>query len=324
MEDQRIQYLIDQVLSGTASPAEKEELDAWYREQNDGDVIWNMENANEEQQIENRGIKALTAHMKSSNTSGRVFSMKALLAVAAAVVGIGFAGYLFYNTLSGEKPARLIAKQIIAPVRGQENRYIVLPDSSVVLLHPGGNIKYAYNGKTREIYLSGEAYFNVKHLNNYPFKVHTQKVVTTVLGTSFNIKAYPNQNVTVSVTGGKVGVVDEVKKTTIMLTPNQQVTISADHANQVQKPVQAKKTIEWASTDMDFDQMPFFLLVDKMERRYGMHIVFENPGLKDCLITGRFDGTESLQKVLLTISETMGTTYTIKSDTIYINGAGCN
>jgi transmembrane sensor len=324
MDHQRVQELIEKLLSGTATAAEKKELDAWYRNENERDVIWEIESPGEEEAMEKQGVQRLKAYIKSTRQRQHTFYLRSFLAVAAAIAGICFVWGFYLLNKRADHVKNTIVKAVVAPDKTRENKYILLPDSSVILLHSGSEVKYAFNGKTREVFLTGEAFFNVKHMSNCPFIVHTRKITTTVLGTSFNIKAYSNQTITVSVTRGKVGVIDEIKKTTVFLTPNQQVTISSDHMNVMQRLVHADKTILWASMDMQFDEMPFFELADRMERRYDVKIIFVNPNLRNCLITGRFDGTESLEKVLKTLSQTMGTNYTIKDNVITIDGAGCN
>jgi ferric-dicitrate binding protein FerR (iron transport regulator) len=319
MEDQKIQELIEKFLSGIATNSEKEELNAWYKAKNNNDVIWEMETPGEEKAIEKRGAQNLKAYIKSTRQKHQTVHLRNFLAIAATITGICFV-WGFYNfNLHNKKINNTIVKNINAPNISLENKYILLPDSSIIVLHPGSQVKYVFNAKTREVFLTGEAFFNVRHLANRPFIVHTRKITTTVLGTSFNIKAYPSQTVIVSVTRGKVGVTDEVKKTSVFLTPNQQIVISSDNMKVLQKAVQAQQTISWVSSDMQFTAVPFKELAEKLSIRYGVMVKFNDATLENYLITGRFTGTESLNEVLKALCGTSSSTYKINGSTVILD-----
>ena len=90
-----------------------------------------------------------------------------------------------------------------------EYKYILLPDSTQVWLNAGSTLDYPehFDETTREVTLTGEAYFDVKHAAEHPFIIHTGQIQTTVLGTAFNINAYTDRsNIQVSVSRGKVKV----------------------------------------------------------------------------------------------------------------------
>src|SRR5439155_2315167 len=90
-----------------------------------------------------------------------------------------------------------------------EQKYLLLPDSTQVWLNAASSLEFpeAFQSGKREVYLVGEAFFDVKHAENRPFIIHTGNVTTRVVGTAFNIKGYPDQpDVIVSVKRGKVQV----------------------------------------------------------------------------------------------------------------------
>src|SRR5690606_2859673 len=101
-------------------------------------------------------------------------------------------------------------KMVINSVNSNEHRLLHLPDGSTVIVGVGSKLNYPSSFdslRTREVYLEGQAYFDIRHNPQKPFIIHTGKVATTVLGTSFNIKAWPeDQDITVTVTRGKVRV----------------------------------------------------------------------------------------------------------------------
>ena len=169
--------------------------------------------------------------------------------------------------------------------------------------------------------LQGEAYFDIASHPDQPFLIHTGEVTSTVLGTSLNIKAWSSDSVTVSVITGKVQV-SNAKATTI-LTPNQQVVFDQHHNNTQQLKILPAAVIAWAKSDMQFQDIPYDQLAQHLGRRYNVSFEFKNPALKNCPITGRFTGTETLNEVLDVLSQTMGTTYTINGRTVELDGKAC-
>ncbi len=321
MEDGHLQNLIKKYLNGTATAFEEKQLNDWYHNANEKEVTWWWDNINEESEVESRMLKKLQLQVQNSETSFTLFYKTRLPKVAAVftifLLLIGY--YFFREDISANNSARISAQ---APLKFKENKYILLPDSSRVLLHSGSKMSYVFNGKTRDLILSGEAYFDVKHQKN-PFIIHTGRIITTVLGTAFNIKAYPGQKVTVSVTRGKVSVGNVSGGTQAVLTPSQQVVYSEDTKRFHQQSVKVQQVINWTKSDMQFDDMPFKQLAERLARRYNVEVQFKNPELEKCLITGRFSGTESIEQVLQVLSETMGAFYKVSNNTITLDGKGC-
>jgi transmembrane sensor len=323
MDNGQLLALIEKYLSGEATDTEKEQLDQWYQQNADRDAVWYTSTLGEDKLVEERMLSHLQNHIKSSKP--RVFKLNKgfIQRAAAVVIGVSFiAGYFVVKQV--KHTANQVTLLASAPVIFSENKFVMLPDSSTVLLHTGSSISYAMKGKVRELKLMGEAYFDIKHLADHPFVIYTGKVKTTVLGTAFNIKAYPGQNITVSVSRGKVSVADEKNHAVTTLLPNQQVVYNTTAQKVDQTNVEARETITWAKQDMQFDGMPYSQLAERLSRRYGVDVKFKNPEIEKCLITGRFTGTESLNKVLQTLSDIMGSTYSIDGKTVLLDGKGCN
>ncbi|WDF57407.1 FecR family protein [Mucilaginibacter sp. KACC 22063] len=322
MNKHRIDELIEKSLKGNISLSEKEELNSWYRHQNEQDVQWLDSTPNEQAELEQRMLGRIRAHIIQQRSHTKHNSKYWIgLAASIAVLVLFTTIYMVQKRSVSSKHA--IAASFAAPQKFAENRYVHLPDGSIAILRRGSNLSYKYNGGVRELYLSGEAYFDVKHQADHPFIVHTGNLLTTVLGTAFNIKAIPGQAVTVTVTRGKVSVADQVHKTLNILTPNQQVVSSKEEIKTTPEIVETSNLLSWAKVDMQFTDMPYEQLAERLSRRYGVEITFKNPAVKKCLITGRFSGTEPLEQVLQIISQTLSTTYTATGNSIAIDGTGC-
>src|SRR5690606_14155114 len=181
-------------------------------------------------------------------------------------------------------------------------RFILLPDSSNVVLQKGSSLIYpeTFKGDKREVTLTGEAYFDIYQQKDNPFVIHSGKVITTVLGTAFNIKAYPDQpSVTVTVTRGKVKIEEERSRKLLgILLPDQQIVYNNDEVAET-RAVKAAETVAWVKQGLDFISVPFEEIARQVSDRYQVKISFANPALKSCRIRATFEGTESLEKVLM-------------------------
>lgn len=252
--------------------------------------------------------------------------------VAAAVLILIGAGWIFSVVKQQREPrVNVLASKTIIQQSGKgQTKFVMLPDGSRVVLHGNTRIEYNrdFNSKTREVSLTGEAYFDVVHLNTAgqkprPFVIRTGKISTTVLGTAFSIKSLPTGGeVVVTVTRGKVRV-DDGEKHTSLLTANQQMTYNTHTTVADEKAVKSQELIAWVQADMVFQEMPFGALAEMLAKRYGVKIAFQNPQLQNCLITGRFSGTETLEEVFKVLTLTSNTKYALDGGELVLSGEGC-
>jgi transmembrane sensor len=202
-------------------------------------------------------------------------------------------------------------------------RNIVLPDGSTVILKDGSTLDYpaSFNGSKREVKLTGEAYFDIKHDEQHQFVVHTGNVKTTVLGTAFNIKAYPEQkDVVVSVTRGRVKVENQ-KKVLAFLTKSEQVIYKKNDQIYKQGKIDAEVSIiEWTKKDVEFENKTFMDIADMLQKRFGVSIAFADPKLQQCTITASFTGTETLEKILSVLCQVRPAKFVIEEDRVMITG----
>ena len=322
MDDKIFNELIEKYMSGTATEEETKRLLNWYEQVNAEANVWYEEEGGSQEEVRERMLSNIRGHMGLRPVIKKQrINVIALVRAAsiALVVGIGLFAYFRYT------PSATDIKQEIS-LAAKENRYIMLPDSSVVVLRPGSKIHYKkdFNQHDREITLVGEAYFDVHRNPGKPFLIHTDHMKVRVLGTSFTVKAYPEQkDIIVNVKKGKVQVEND-RKDLAVLTAGQQV-VYRKLERSLEKNEQVSSTPErWIAEDMVFDATPFRELADRLQNRYDVKIRFKNPALEGCPITGKFKGTESLDLVLEVINQTRGTNYSIRGREIEINGEGCN
>lgn len=212
-----------------------------------------------------------------------------------------------------------------ASVDSTENRYVQLPDSSVVILRYGSELEIVsdFEGETREVTLIGEGYFDIKRNEKKPFIVHTKDIKTVVLGTAFTIKAYRDEkDVEVTVQQGKVRVEPKNLKP-VELLASEQVLVSNDNIPKKNQDIAVEATLHWTSDDLHFEGIAFSILAQRLERRYGVKIEFANKTLGNCRMNGSFDGTENLAEILRILCATNNATYKVNGDTFQIYGVGC-
>ena len=245
--------------------------------------------------------------------------------VAAAVTMALLAGAVWYGKTSLKNESQPIA-QASSP-SASEHQFVKLPDGSTVVLNAGSHLEYpsSFEGMgRREVLLRGEGYFDIKHDASKPFIVRTGNLTTTVLGTAFNIKAYDDEeNITVTVTRGKVQVSDE-GRTLGVITPNQQITFDKLDRQSQQRSVDSNHAIAWKSHDIFFDDITLQEAAAQLEERFHVGIRFENEKTRHCRFTATFLNGEDLDQILHIICEFNGANYVRDAaGNMLIKGDGC-
>lgn len=314
MQPDDLKILLEKYASDTATPEERAWIESWYLRQPPPGKPPVQEDLTADQQA------SLTALLATIHQPRRQRVWMQVAACTAGVLMLTAALLFHYRTPAADKPVL-----VQAPVQYENNRFILLPDSSRVVLHPGSTLSYtsSFNEHTREVTLTGEAYFNVVGEAGRPFLIHTGKVTTRVLGTTFTIRAYPQQPVTVSVTSGKVSVTDDRQQALAEIRQNEQLVYTPQNNNVVKAVTEATQQMLWVKNDLQFDGLPLGAIAEKLSRRYNKTIEFKNQALRDCRVYGRFNGTESLQEIMSTLTKTLGGSYSIADSSVVLDGPGC-
>ncbi len=189
-----------------------------------------------------------------------------------------------------------------------ESKFLILADSTKVWLNAASSLDFPdqFGASKREVYLTGEAFFDVKHADKIPFIIHTGDVSTTVLGTAFNIKAYPGQkSITVSVSRGKVRVArNDGWQTT--LTMGQQVKVEEERKAITERTVALTEVAAWQQGDIIFDDELLADIIADMQRIYNATIEVNDASLKGLRISTSFRkeiGLEQALQVLCRLTE---------------------
>jgi ferric-dicitrate binding protein FerR (iron transport regulator) len=205
---------------------------------------------------------------------------------------------------------------------------VYLSDGSTINLAPGSSVKHQrlFTGGKREVYLNGEAFFQVSKNKAKPFYVYTGNIVTRVVGTSFNISyTSPHGNVIVAVRTGKVMVYkkgNEHKQEDIkMLYPMQQCMYKANSDSLDVNIVADKQSLEAKQLkdagSLSFEDASMETVFNAIEQRFGVALIYNKNDFKSIYITATIEN-ESLENMLKIICKTAGATYKIDSDFIFI------
>jgi transmembrane sensor len=207
----------------------------------------------------------------------------------------------------------------------EKKRVVHLPDGSTVILNKHSILDYPLNlTAAREVTLSGEAYFDIVHRTGQPFLVHTGKIVTKVLGTAFNIKAYPGEEaIEVTVDHGKVQVL-KGRSSMGLLTDNQQMRYNKGTEGYISQKVNLKPVMAWKPEEVSFDDITMEEAARRIGQRFNVTVSFVNPVVKDCRVTATFYQEDELDEIMTVICGVSQSNFVIKGNTIVIDGKGCN
>lgn len=316
--EERIKYLFRQYLNNSCTRKEFEEFFSYINEASHNELIRELiKKAYEEAgqssitYVDECGNLVLTepAWNEQPVVKARTRNRhKVIIGIATCVI-VTLAGVVWLINRPFQQPAGEQKTVLAKKVTGRsEYKYMLLPDSTQVWLNAASTLEYPQqfaSGK-REVYLTGEAYFDVKHANKQPFLIHTGKITTLVLGTAFNIKAYPGrENVIVSVSRGKVQV-NLNEKEVATLTPGQQVKVSNANKPVLQKKIAITEAAPWQQGNLVYDDECINDIIADLERIYDVTIRVQKETLGNERISTSFRreiGIEHALQVLCNLTD---------------------
>lgn len=325
MPDLKPDHLIVRYLSNEATSAEQEKLFEWVsRNQenqkifNDYINLWSVQNKNNNPFNVQKNLLKLNDRIDEfEQTEEKKTIFWNRWNIAAAVILLIVAGFaLFHNGIFAyEKHIESLLTEV--KTLDQINK-VKLSDGTILTLNKNSVLKYpkAFVANTREVYLTGEAFFEVAKNPLKPFIIHANGTTTTVLGTSFNVNASGN-GVVVTVATGSVNVSNGEQSH--ILKPNEKLT----YENKIfRKESSDLSEFDWNARVLDFNDVSLSGAAEMISEYYEVTVVFEREPLKQCLITGKFKN-QKLETVLNAIEFSTDVQYKIQNDTILFHGKGC-
>ncbi|HEX5168761.1 MAG TPA: FecR domain-containing protein [Cyclobacteriaceae bacterium] len=241
----------------------------------------------------------------------------AWVAAALLLLGVAFAG-LYKTFYKKEENKKEIVQFVTKVVPKGVKTTLVLPDGTIVKLNSLSTLRYpkVFSATSREVFLTGQAFFNVTRNENSPFLVHTENFTTRVLGTSFDIRSYSDEKEKhVAVVTGKV-MVATITGLSETLTPDE-MTIYKNNKMTRTSGYNHDTVLGWKDGFLEFKGADFFEVTDQLSRWYGVDFRVEK-GLK---IDGKYTGeyrNESLENVLKGIAFSSDFEFTIEDKIISI------
>lgn len=293
-----------------------------------------------------RLLQAIGGHVEEPEVKGRVVGISKKWWIAAASLLIAIVSTVAYFTKQDKAVGKFAyatmtsTKPLIENINTSEKSITLkLPDGSTVELASNSRVSYANNfdsTDTRDVYLSGEAFFTVTKNPARPFRVFANEIVTKVLGTSFTVRSFEKDTVIrVSVRTGKVSVYSQAlvdgKETAapdhlsgIILTPNQELFYQK--ANEkfqktlLQDPIMVHPKV--TGQNMLYEDASLEKVFRELSQNYDINIVYDTDLLKKCTVTADLRNEPFYNQILL-ICKAIGATYEIIDGQVVIQSNGC-
>jgi transmembrane sensor len=358
--EKEIQEIIIRVFEGNASEEDRKFLLEWVqlnkenqKELEQAEGLWNALAiiSNREKFEPKKGYKEFIKELNKIEQIPPAAIQKRkisyFLQIAASLLLI-MGSYLIWKSLQPVKE-EIAFFELFTP-KGSHTQ-VTLIDGTKIWLNAESKLRYPnkFGGKTRTVFLEGEAFFEVQKDPAKPFIVQTAALNVKAFGTSFNVKAFPNEgSVETTLVNGVVVVEGNQGRATfssVKLLPNQRVTfvkttgklflndqekillkkVNADvHVTERQKEsiivtekVNTELYTSWIDNQLIFDNETLESIANKLERRYGANIVFRNERMKTYRFSGKFPEI-SIERALNALQFASPFEYKIKQDTIFI------
>ncbi|MDR1098489.1 MAG: FecR domain-containing protein [Tannerella sp.] len=234
-------------------------------------------------------------------------SLRRMWKYAAAVALLILASGMFYYLYSGGSDEEILYTTIQVE-HGKQER-ITLPDGTKVILNAGTafSCPQSFHGEKRTVKLDGEAFFDVARNRSKPFVVQTGNADIEVLGTSFNVKAYgEDEFIAVTVESGKVKV--NMEDAMMQLLPGEQFFLDRTAHEIHRNHENTGKMKSWISGELYFNKTPIRIVINELMRRYDCVIEFEGGKIPGEYLSGAHDN-KTLEAVLNSIHYTTGIKY---------------
>jgi transmembrane sensor len=260
--------------------------------------------------------KSLNLNLEESNArrSAKYTSIQMFYRLAAIlIISVGF-GYIVVNYFHVSMTELATTSNTLDDT--------TLPDGTHVWLGHHSTLKYppVFDIVSREVFLEGEAYFEVAENPGQPFIVHASETTTKVVGTAFNLRSYHKEDrIELSVYSGKV----LFGATTKMELKHNDQSIYDKKTRELEKvPMKNANTLAWKDKTLVFEDALVKDVFTDLERYFNIRIEVGNKDLLECHFNGSFK-EPTLKEILGALSYSMNLKYELVNDVCLINGRSC-
>ena len=209
----------------------------------------------------------------------------------------------------------LVFNTLIVPKGGEYS--LELPDGTVVWVNSESSLRFPekFTSNRREVFLEGEAYFEVKKDANRPFYVHTEVGKVRVLGTAFNVCGYSNDRFwQTTLVEGSVMINQEEKE--VLLKPNEQYQIDVRTGKAGLREVLPELYTSWRDGKFYFKAYTFEELVEKLERWYDFKMFYMNEEIKTRRFSGVVNKYQPLEEMFKFLQMTSDVQFNVKGNVV--------
>ncbi|WP_304590464.1 FecR domain-containing protein [Bacteroides acidifaciens] len=321
--------IINKYLTGQCSEEELVEVNAWMKESEENarqlfrmEEIYHLGKFNQyadRQQMaraEKQLYKKLDEEKRKQNKILRMHRWMKYAAMIAVILVIGGgSGYWLYQNGNNQHMMVAVANEGIV-------KEIILPDGTKVWLNNLATLKYPreFSEKARNVYLDGEAYFEVTKNRHKPFTVQSDAMRVRVLGTTFNFKCDKNYQIAeVTLIEGEIEVKGNKEEGQIILAPGQRAELNKNNGRLTVKQVDAKMDAVWHDNLIPFQKADIFTISKALERFYDIKIILSPDMRADKTYSGVLKKKSTIESVLKSLQNSISIDYKIVGNNIFIS-----
>lgn len=321
-EKQDIDLLIIAFLAHSISDEDAEYLFAWVNEKEENkQYVLSFQKANlalssykRNKYSSDLAYRQFLKQQKNVQAKVFVNRLKSCMKYAAMILFCVFTGLYLYN-FSGKDSLK--ANEFIICVPNSERSFFYLSDSTEVWLNAGSEFTYTsdYGTKNREVYLKGEAYFNVRENQQLPFIVKTDSVSVRVYGTKFSIRNYADmETVKVALKEGKIALNLQSENSQLFVKPEEEIIVRKGQPGYSKKYIDIHKVADWRNGVLRFDMEPLSDIIQTLKRQYNINIQIEDSHYNQKVFYGSFTIDQSITEILDIMCNGLDLQYTYKDD----------
>ncbi len=197
---------------------------------------------------------------------------------------------------------------------------VTLSDGTVVHLNSGSELRYpvAFGAERREVFLSGEGYFEVVKDSVRPFFVNADKLKIRVYGTSFNVNTYDLENIQTVLVEGKIGIQTMNMNTEYMVKPGQLALYNQEKGTMEILNVDVLPYVAWKDHEFMFDDESLEKIMNRLSLWYDVDVFFQTASLKQLHFTGHLGRYDDISHILDAISGVTQVKFSVKGRTIIV------
>ncbi|MBW8684099.1 FecR family protein [Chitinophaga rhizophila] len=312
----QLKVVLNKYMQGTATPEEIRAIGEWYDSFGQDEKVLLPE---EREVLRTQVVTDIVDKLQVAALpkKRRTYRWRHIAAVLAGVIAAGT--WLLWKNPG--KQQQIQPDQVVATAAG-DRKTIRLSDGTAIHLNAGSRVSISgdYGEERRLVKLSGEAFFEIAPDAAHPFQIQSDSIITTVLGTSFNIRAYPGQEEwQIAVASGKVKVMDAASQQILAdtLTANRALSCNRLTNKVTVSDINTNMTGAWRNNIFYFNNSSISEIAAELERQYNIKVSVHGSGQEQGHYQISFS-REPVDKVLKVLAGLTGITYKIQPDSIII------